>query len=863
MRFADVGDTITETAGQSPRKPKWLKWINATKLSGEAQTPIGAYQDLRRAVYDWTGREFIQVSPIDLPTTDAPWRATIFAPNGSYITSTSTGDIPTIGTPTVRLTVNAPGKAVIKYPVVKEASKDLLASTFAGWSDGHTEAISRGMEVLVEFRNTKTGTMQTVFRGMIFQIEGSQIITVTAYDGLMMLAQYSDQYQSHAGYTQFDTSKRRTTSGTNYVYTFSNSVGTLVSATSEDILQIDATAAMGHGLMDKSMPQFIAHPLPSVNSYTVQSGEKITHVKAKVYSAVFGQRSAQTGAIFATLTYTAKARIILYQWNNGSMTLVNATDYKTWTCTASGNTPYVSNYAEQSLEWDVDWTVGGSNYIAIEVVKEGASSSIPDAWDMMGGNAYPEYSDTRQTVSGNYYTSTDGWSWSSVSSGDLPEIAIRFQHSGTSTTTSLFSISGSNLTIAQSNVPAGPSDGYLSTYDNGAAYVITYFISGAMGIREIVETMILWAGLYAMVTDDSFGYTDYYTSSTYDYMTSILELINGSGMGIKSSVDNMFSIEVYPRHWSVETPSIKFTTDPSASGEQIILSHDLTAHWASEKATQAYIAENATSSGLPLALETDDVIMTDSMVSALQTPLRSIIADNSLGTHNLMANAAGGKMVQLHTNVVEGSIVISGYRTDIWDFTHASYVGGKPISLNVPESGVNETVVPTEITLGDGVTKVVLDNIRSADRNEISNSMSKTDNAISNGASSLPNTVYIFARIDTYDTTEGDGINRANVTSVSLYGTDTSTPIATQSNSSYIKTVSDSAGYAHVMAVFPTSDEPTGYATSDPIQEIRFVMGGNTYNAYFPNAKYAYAGQNVHVDIRFKTTGIYIPNLML
>jgi len=861
-RFVSVGDTVTESVTQTSRKPKWLKWTNASTLTGKVMTPTGSFQDQGRGVYDWTGREFIIIDDILLPATDAAWRATIFAPNGSYITSTGKGDVPTIGTPVVRIAINAPSKAVIKFPIMKGNAKDVLASTFAEWSDGHAEAISRGMQIRVEFRNTKTNGMESVFDGMIFQIESSETITVTAYDSMMMLAQYSDQFQSHGGYTQDDTSRARSTSGSNFVYTFNNAIGTLTSATSENLLQIDAISAMGHGSMTNSKPRFFIHPLPSISSYTPGVNCPITRVKTKIYVGVSGIRKSGTPQMSTAITCTVRARVVLYQKISGAMSQVNATGYQTITCSASAISATASNTVEQELTWTVNWPITGSGYyIGVEVINDGVIADAPVWWQFIMSGAYAEYNSNKLTFTGNYYTSGDGTAWTEVASGDHPEVAIQFKYTGSGTTTSLFTISGSQLTIAQSNVPAGPpSDGYLSTVDKGISYTISYFVSGGMGLREIVELLIMWAGLYPNVVRDNLGSTDYYTSSTYDYLTCILELIKASGVGIKSDVYGN-TILVYPRHWAGETPALTFTTNPGSAGEQEIISHDLTAHWASEKATQAYIAENVTSSGLPVALETDDANMPDSLVNALQTPLRSIIADTSLGTHDLLANAAGGKMVDLHTNIIEGKMVLAGYRTDIWDFSY-DYVGGRCIKINVPEYGVNGNAVPTEIILGDGVTQVSLDNIRTADRNEISNSMGKADDAISNGASSLPDTVYIFSRIDTYDTTEGNGITRGTVTSVSLYGSNLVTPIATQSNTSYIKMVTDSAGYAHVLAIFPSSAVPTGYATTEPIREVRFVMGGTTYYGYFPNAKYAYAGQNIHVDIRFKSTGIYIPNLM-
>lgn len=848
--FVDVGQSVSRTTTMpTSRKPKWLKWTASNKLSGTVSTPTGIYQDMGNGIYDFSTRDLIVISRIDLPTTDADWRVAIFAPNGSYITSTGMGDIPTVGTPVVRLTDNAPSKAVVKYPVLKNNPGNILDSTFAGWSDGHAEAVSRGMEITVEYRDVTTASMQMVFRGQIYQIESGDAVTVTAYDRLMDLAQYSDQYQSHAGYTQADTSVSRTISGSDYVYRMNNPVGTPLSAETVDLLQIDATAQMTHGAMDKSMSRIYAHPLPSINGYTAESGKKITQVKAKIYVGVVGTRKAGTPQISTSITCTARARVILYQRIGSSMTVVASTDYQTVTCSASAVSMGASNTVEQVLSWSVDWQLSGSGYyLAFETIKDSTTAEYPTYWSFISSGAYPEYSSSRLTVTGNYYTSNDGTIWTEVSSGDLPEVAMQFTATGSSVAVGNLSVSGSEVAIAEANVPAGPSDGqYLSTPDKGIYLVMTYFLSGAMGLREVAEQLIAWAGLYPNVIGNNMGYTDYYNTSTYDYLSCVQEII--SGYGIKASVLTGGVIYVNYKHNISEDPVASFTTAPDGTGEQAVIKHDLTAHWMAEKATVAYIAEDAVVSGLPIALETDDALFDDSLVDTLQTKLRTIITDNTLGTHDLMANAASGKIIKLHTNVFEGTMTLAGYRPSLWEL-NTELCGGMPIGIDIPEYGAQGTAIPTEIILGDGVTQVSLNNVRTPDRNEIANSMGKTEDAISNSASLIPESVYVFARIETYDEQE-NGLS-INPTSVSLYNGNTL--LATQNQSVYIKTISDYAGYNHILAVFPAGDYPSGCAPTDPITNVRIISGGNTYRANFPNAKYAYVGQNVHVDIRFKGT---------
>lgn len=850
----NVGDNFYTIADGVASKPRWLKWIpgGTNQLLGHAELPSGHRRLVILNGSDQRSKSDMYVVPLSQSSTSASWRMVIYAPNGSYITSTGTGDIPTIGTPQVRIGVNAPSKAVIKFPVMKNNPMNVLSSTFAKWSDGHTGAVERGMEVTVEYRDKKSGSMTMVFRGMIYQIESGDVITVTAYDRLMDMVQYSDQYQSHAGYTQNDTSRSRATSGTNYVYTMNNNVGTLIAAASEDILSIDATAALGHASSAHSFARFIAHPLPVWDGRSPEQGRNITKVTASVYSFL----AAKHTLVYDTLTLNAKARVVLYKKSGGSLIQVVATSYQSWTCSVSASGDIaVSNTATQSLTWTVDWEIQDAPadyYLGLEVVNEGTTASLPGVWSNITTNAYGNYTSSKITFAGDFYTSTDGSSWTAVASGDHPEIAVTFEHSGQSISTSSFTVSGNTLTIAQSLIPEPSVSGYLICDEKGNKITVSYFVSGAAGLREIIADLIEWAGLVPDVVNENMGQTTYYNITTYDYMTCAQEILKGGNYGIFASITEPGKAHVRPRHTISETPVTTFSTDPADYGtyEMEIVSHNLTAHWMAEKATQAYIAEDATASGLPVALETDDALMDNSLVEIMQSPLRSAIADNSLGTHSLMANAASGKMVQLHTNVFEGSMVLAGYRLDIWDLS-SGYAGGNPIGIRVPEYGAQGTAVPTEIIIGDGVTQVSLNNIRTADRSEVANSMGLSADAISNNASAIPKSVYLFPRIDSNDVLYKAGMGLINF--VKLYDEDGA--VATQSSGSYLKTVMDSVGYCHILAIFPASAQPSGYAPNKPINRVSAKWtgsGGTEVFAVLDNPKYAYDGQTVHVDIRFK-----------
>jgi len=830
MVSKNVGDHVALVQYGIASHPKWLKWTGMSTLSGDAQLPsghrrlVGINSSNVKEVTDY------YVVPLSIALTDAPWRATIFASNGSYIKATGSGDIPTIGTPTVRIGVNAPSKAVIKFPVMKGSPDNILASTFKGWSDGHAEAVSRGMEITVEYRDASSNSLKIAFRGMIYQIESGNVITITAYDRLMDLAQFSDQYQStsYNRYTEY--LNRVSTGGSTYNFIASLSPGVIVACTGWSIFRIDCLSeqnVMTYG--QNQYRYFIRHPLPSTGGYGPTQGNKIRQLSVKYWVYY-------TWTHLGSHSVRVSGKFILYR--NG--VAIAETSMVQFISKSQSNVTNIQ--ADGTLTINVDWTIEGSpSEYMVGAYVEGPPSGVGQS----SLSSYNYKNNGYSTVS-SVYRSDDGWNWSQLG-GEHPEIAINFDIPNSINTSSV-STSGKNVYVQQAAFPTY-SASYLSAVDKGIMIYLDYLISGAAGLANIVRDLIEWAGLTPdMVGSLDLGSTTFYTTSTYDFMSCVQEILKSGNYAIKASIDEPGKAYVRARHTVSETPAITFTTDPSASGEQIIVSHDLTAHWMAEKATQAYIAENATSSGLPVALETDDALMANSLAEIMQSPLRSVITDKTLGTHDLQATAAGGKMVQLHTNVFEGGITLAGYRLDVWDFT-SSYCGGKPIGINVPEYGAQGTAIPTEIVIGDGVTQVSLNNIRTADRSEIANSMGLTADAISNSANTLPEAVYVFARLDTYEMRNGIS-TPGSITSVAIMNVNGT--IYTQSSSTYIRVVNDNAGYIHIAAIFPSSAQPSGFAPVDPIDRVAVTWGGVTRYAVFDNAKPALAGQSVHVDIRIK-----------
>lgn len=820
MTDYNVGDNVTYNSPQAlGRRPAWLEW-SSTNLAGSAQLPSGHRQVryLGPRTTTWPNvTHDVNVLPVSLPATAAPWRCAVYKGDGAYCVMDGLTGTPTVGTPTVRLTADGPAKATVSLPIITPGGLP-TSSSFSGWSDGSSAAIARGMEMTVEYRNT-AGDLALVFRGIVYQVDRGDTITLTAYDRLMDLVQYSDQYQSTTGLQTDAPSFDRTISGTTYTYDMGTEVGTLVACEAYNTLTMDSLPVQTE--YNSQMVPGFAHEMPTAAGVTVSAGDTINSLAVKVYG----------GFTIPDSSNTLHARFYLLKASGSGLATVQTSSEVTY----SANAVEMDNVTLQAT--GLGWAVS-SGYLIGAYIWATTNAS--------GSSAFCTFkaSTTRYTTANaTYYQSINGTSWSVTSYTDLPEIAVTFIHLGDSITLGNLTVSGTTVSVDSSNIPYTTGT-YLTLDDLGTGILLDFYPVSAVSLATLASDLITWAGLTPDVSSAVDGYTSYYTTSTYDYLTCVNELIRASNCMAVADTDEAGIVHVLPRHTIDETPARTVGTDPGTNAEQIVVSHDLTAHWMASKATVAYLAEDATTSGLPVALETDDALMDGSLVEALGSPLRQVVADRSLGTHALQANAAGGKIVQLHTNVFEGTMVLAGYQTDLWD-SGGAYAGGVPLGVDIPEAGISGTAVPTQIILHDGVTEVSLDNIRTADRSEVAVSMGLTADAISNSSGELPSTVYIFARADSPSTQAGKEL--ITPTAVHLYYRGI---VATQNDGAYIKTATDAAGYHHVVAIFPTSQ--AGYSPDDAIYSVMVDYSGGTLLTIMDNPKPALPGQAVHVDVRYK-----------
>ena len=811
--------------------PAWVKFTASHTLGGTVQGPTG----LRRLVWADTSLHRNEGMFRILPPADyedpadigAPWMAVISDRLGHYIMADGVRGIPCIGTPEVRLTDNGPSKAVLE-----------LAPGPYTWEDGHRAQIVRGDELAVWFRDADTDALVPVFRGAIRQVDKSLTVTVTAYDRVMDLAEFSDQYQPHNTHAPENSYDRTAVTETAMTYRFNAPIGQLVSARALHLVTADPLDEMDQwGEFTNEDTAII--PMVNYVNYPPATGTPITRVTTQIYAVFTSNTTMNLAVTFYLLTRNGTTFTILGQASTTRQVTANAPGF-------------------YGVGTDVNWTLpSGSVYIGVH---------LKATWNASGSSqpprAYIATSTTRYFANGNRYKYSgkpSGTTFNAVKSdaSSQPEVLVRYcTDAGAVPIADITVVSGNQASVPVTSIPGDISDdrgdATIRTEERGRGLRLDYYALDSIQVAEIVRELVSRAGMVPDLPDADLGVLSYYTSSTYDYLTCLHELIKGADYGLKDTITagDGGTILIRPRHTLGEDAVAHYTAAPDGDGGRAIVQHQITQHWMAERATQAIIAESATTSGLPLAIETDDRLFADSLANATGSPMRGVSADNSAGTHALLAMSAGGNIKALHTNVVEGSITLAGYRLAVWDLSTVGE-GGNTIRITIPDIGVDSKAIPTEIVLANGVTKVTLDNVRAQDRSEVARSMGHTADNVSNQARALPNVVYIFATQLNYDIQEGNPPSHPYNNGVSLSKASGGAAQAYQLDTAYLKETEDAAGYQHLGVYFPAPSSGA-IAADDPSAIIgtRYPFSGAANTMPIDNPKYVLAGQSVHLDIR-------------
>ena len=217
----DYSRSNVEAIGQV--HPNWLDIQmegGVSKLKGKVTGPTGAYKVRTKTVgSDVIVEDTFVVIPAAYRTGYVPpftteWTVVI-RHGADYLWADGTPDAPLqcIGTPEVRLSKEAPGRVILKFP--EDTIRTIESPT---WASG---AVGRGMEVDVYFGN------EAVFFGRIFEVsDNGHYATVTAYDRLMDLALSGGVYVGIPGTAQTTlVSTSRADGGTTWIYSFTSIPG--------------------------------------------------------------------------------------------------------------------------------------------------------------------------------------------------------------------------------------------------------------------------------------------------------------------------------------------------------------------------------------------------------------------------------------------------------------------------------------------------------------------------------------------------------------------------------------------------------------------------------------------------------------
>lgn len=295
--------------------------------------------------------------------------------------------------------------------------------------------------------------------------------------------------------------------------------------------------------------------------------------------------------------------------------------------------------------------------------------------------------------------------------------------------------------IMDTAIPSPPLPEHVTLMVKAEKVRCTFLSTDSVRIADLVSALAVNSGLPSDVPD--LGTCTYYDTGQHDALTIISKFADASAA--MPMCDEEGTLRICPRYTVDDTPAAVLTTeDPTAPYP--VIEHRITRRWMADKATWAVISTD-TAEEHPISMETDDALLPGSLSAEMGIPMRGSTADDTLGDRSLLAVGTGGRILQSRYNVIEGTVTVGGYLTDIWSPPQYSQykAGMRPVSVRIPEYGTDAAAVPTEVTYRDGRTIIALDNVRRADRSEVAVSMGLTADAIANSA--YTECVHIFARV--------------------------------------------------------------------------------------------------------------------
>lgn len=784
------------------------------------------------------------------------WKAEIIRGDGSSITYADGDDVATTThtglrqEPEVTLELNMPGKAVLTIdnePGVP--SYNLRSSSCSLWSYGSSGAVSFGQYVRVEQFDHATRVLKRTFVGKIKSIEEGEQggLVITAHDELMRLGELKDAFQFFAaardrvGDSLFGRSPDISASF--------NAAGQITALLPDQAVQrplMRCVLADPRLMYDNVLGR---HTGSSSGGRGV--GQGILVDQSQFYRLRFRYRNSGADALYRYAIYSTDSA------GNPSTLVINSDSF------------YLPASAElQEFEGPVcAWPLEpGKRYVfAIEEIDEQSTVTFASGsqYEVPPNSSYYKA----------WYKSTSGWTPPQYGLPSFYEIVPLFYVEREVDSARYILAeegSGTRITIDTGDTTITAQD----LTDRPRVLRLSYFY-GRLSAEEIMEGLLTRAGLSPSRAGSlGTGTTSigFYNTANNTYLACLQELAEfwETSQGIQWAVAkdhggalDSLAVRIGARRksWSEPIGSCILSDDPTNVEDggtwKRILSHGFKRGFAAKVGTAQVIGQAF--DGSPIAVQVDDRLWgTDSLIDRTGTELIELIMDQTAASGDQAARVAESYIREQHQNHVEGPLRLSGLWPSLWNLDSGDphFGGGEVVGLIIPNYGLSSYgAVARRMVLGQGRTDLEFDNIRLDDQNLVKRAMDRTLRSEAFDVSSLPETVYIFARTASLPSWYGDvdrmRLIRADATAYSTID------FGTMVRRSDDNCSPDARGYTHFAGYIPGRrlNGPTSYRTS-PTPSIsaftQVAIGTSTGNWQTINLSRPYhvwSHQGVLVDV--------------
>lgn len=738
-------------------------------------------------------------------------------------------------------------------------ARNVLSPLFALWSNGAVGALKRGMYVRAYYTDSITGTEYRAFQGRIKSIaEGSNgTIVLTAYNELMILGEFKDQFVVFAN-ARDRIGDAALANGPDISIAFNADDQIAATLPDTDIVAPLMKLMLAEPFADTALPvfgtqsgvalaqnaQFTTLIARSANFYKVRikycvgGGADIPNCRLKVYTADANNRP---GTLLATseaftLPQTGVAVWSQFETLPAPVKLTPGTKYCfviDQLATGGGAAIMVTQNSNDGKDWESVINCGywnGSSWV---------STFAPPTFcaDIM-----PIYLEEREIDSVDYRLTP-----------------------GVSSTAIVIDYGTTNITDA-------------NVTEWGKFLRVSYYY-GKVLVPDIMIALAQRAGLSASLATGASSALGlgYYNTSTYSYLDCLRELAdlwdNDTGGGRQLTFqaymggnldDKIMRIGLRYRPWNESILTSTFTDDPLIAETTMALKRiasggSLSRTFEAKIGTQRMIGKAA--DGSPISMEIDDRLWgADSLVDATGSPLMEVAMDDTITSGEQLTSATESIIREQHQNAVEGQLPLNGCFISYWDLSPSSAFFGQcaPFKITRPRYALSDHMaVARRISIQGRQTIMELDNERLPDVSMVRRSMEKALQAQSFNVSSLPDTVYIFARYAS-QLTGYSGYDRVRIGRSDGAYWDTY-----QSAKTKIKVTNDhcapnGVGYVHFAGFFPggrpTSVSSYVYSGGAPhvyaITKVAIGDGTTWIEVTLDRAHYVWAHQNVLIDFR-------------